>query len=128
MTPADYRNLGRFNLLVIGWSLVFGVATVVLRNRAFDAVAVGVALVALHAALGIATLFAYLRFLRDTDELQRRIHLEGIGLGFGAGVVFSLSYRLAERIGAPELDTTDPLLVFVLFWALGQWLAVRRYR
>jgi hypothetical protein len=82
------------------------------------------------ATTGILTLGAvqaYLRFIRVADELLRRIQLEALSLGFGAGAVFTLNYRLLERIGAQRLTVSAPFVIMMLFWAGGQNLGVRRY-
>jgi len=76
--------------------------------------------------LGGAVL-AFIRFLREADELLRKIQLEALGVAFGAGAVFTLGYRLCERIGAPRLDVSDGYLVMMIFWTLGQYLGYRRY-
>ena len=78
--------------------------------------------------LGVVACARYVRFLRRADELLRQIQLEGLALGFGAGMVFMFGYALAERAGAPPLDVADPLLPMAGCWVLGQWLATRRYR
>jgi hypothetical protein len=70
---------------------------------------------------------SYMHFLRHADELLRKIQVEGLALGFGAGMVFMLGYRLLERMGAPKLDIADGVLPMVLFWAIGQYLGYRRY-
>jgi hypothetical protein len=74
------------------------------------------------------TLRAYLKYLREADELQRRVQLEALGLGFGAGVLFMMGYRLFERIGAPKLDMNAALFVMLLTWAFAQAWIARRYR
>jgi hypothetical protein len=43
------------------------------------------------------------------------------------GVVAMMGYRLCERLGAPDLDINDPVLVMVLVWFGGQYLGARRY-
>jgi hypothetical protein len=77
--------------------------------------------------LGAAVVWSYVTFIRRADELLRKIHLEALALGFGAGVVFMLGYRLFERAGAPELDVSDPILVMMLVFTAAQLLLNRRY-
>lgn len=77
--------------------------------------------------LGVMTVRAYVRFLRNADELLRKIHLEALAIAFGTGAVFMPVYRLCERLGAPKLDSVDPLFVILLAWVFGQWFGGRRY-
>ncbi len=127
MTQADRRNARVFNVWLFAWALSFVGATFLLVEE-FVVTAPLTWLVALvPTALGLQAIRSYVHFLRGADELLRKIHLEGLALGFGAGMIFILGYGLLEHIGAPALNTSDPVLVFVSFWALGQWLAMRRY-
>jgi hypothetical protein len=68
-----------------------------------------------------------LLFLRDADELLRRIETEALALGFGAGAVVGLVYPLLEKLGAPALGGHATLLAMMLSWGLGSWLGMRRY-
>lgn len=69
----------------------------------------------------------YVRFLRRTDELMRKIHLEALALGVGAVFLFTTGYRLLERAGAPRLDVSDPVAVLAVGWSVGILLGTRRY-
>lgn len=89
--------------------------------------AIGWALVAAVVGLLVLTLRAYIGFLRNADELLRKVQLEGLAMAFAAGTVFMVGYRLSERLGARRLDINDPLLVMVVAWGIGQWFGWRRY-
>jgi hypothetical protein len=86
-----------------------------------------IALVALTIVCLAGSVLAFIRFLREADELLRKIQLEALGVAFGAGAVFALGYRLCERIGAPKLDVDDGFLLMMIFWTLGQYVGYRRY-
>jgi hypothetical protein len=49
------------------------------------------------AALAVAVLL----FLRETDELQRRIQLEALGFAFAAGSLVTFSHGLLQLAGLP---------------------------
>lgn len=82
---------------------------------------------AIPSALGIGLIVSYRSFLAEADELLRKISVDALALGFGAGIVFMAGYRLMERIGAPQIDTSDPIIVMITVWAIAQWIGVRRY-
>lgn len=90
--------------------------------------AVANALAGLSPVLGVLAVYTYWTFLRSCDELQQRIQLNGLALGFGAGLVFMMGYRLLERVGAPTLDINDSVGLMALFYALGVVLSARRYQ
>jgi hypothetical protein len=78
--------------------------------------------------LSIPPLLAYLRFLRMTDELLRKIQLDGLALGFAAGLIVALGYPFLERAGAPELGSSGIAMAMMICWAAGQVLGLARYR
>lgn len=75
---------------------------------------------------------AALRYLRETDELQRRIETESIGV---ASLLVSLLYfgaGLLQKAGVIALDAGAAMLwvfpVLMLCYGLAKFLAARRYR
>lgn len=127
MTERDARNLRVFNRWFVAAMLLFAASTVVLTERWVTDVAAGGVLAGATILVLAIAVASYQRFLREADELLRKIQIEGLAAGFGAGALFMIGWRLCERIGAPRLDVDDPLLVMVVAWGLGQWIGVRRY-
>ncbi len=125
-TPRDARNLKIFNAWLIGAVLLFATATILLAKEVI-APPIGWILTIATIVLLAFTARAYIIFLRDADELLRKIQLEALAMSFGATAVFMLGWRLCERLGAPKLDVDDPFLVMTVVWALGQWTGFRRY-
>lgn len=126
-TPTDRRKLRRLNVMVLLWAVVFVAGSFMARHHP-DWRALGYSLVALTGLLGIAVVAIYVDYLRTADELLRKIQLEALGLAFGAGWVFTFTYRMCQRLGAPALDIDDPMLVMILVWVVAQFLGARRYR
>jgi hypothetical protein len=73
-------------------------------------------------------LVAIMRFVRGMDELQRRVHLEGVAFAFATTVVVMLSWGLLERAGAPKLPTVWVATFMIALWGIGNYVAARRYR
>ena len=125
-TPRDLRNYHVFN----GWMLAAAVAFIaasLLIDGTFIPPAAGWAITALTASLLLMTVRSYLAFLRQADELLRKVHLDALALGFGTGVVLMMVYRLCERLGAPKLDVNDAALIMTATWIAAQFLGSRRY-
>ena len=127
LTANDRRNVMRYNGWMLGW-MVLWAGALLLIAKAGLAGPLAWALAALTVVPGVLGLHAYVRFLRQADELLRKIQLEALALAFGIGVLFMMSWRLFERLGAPELDLNDPVLVMFVVWAAAQWWVARRYR
>lgn len=124
----DVRNLQRFARWSLAWAVSFVAATFVLAGGVSLPGAAALAVAIVPTLVGAAALAAYTRYLRAADELQQRVQLEALAMGFGVGVLFSMGYRLFERLGAPDLDINDPLIVMLVVWAGWQVVAARRYR
>ncbi|MEK6373825.1 MAG: hypothetical protein AABO58_14145 [Acidobacteriota bacterium] len=126
-TPRDTRNLRIFNVWAISAAVMFVAATILISRGIVARGPLAWILAIANLLLTLLAVRAYMVFLRAADELLRRIQLEGLALGFGAGAVFMLSYRLFERLGALKLDSADPFVVMAIFWAIGQYIGLRRY-
>ena len=67
-------------------------------------------------------------FLRNADELLRKIQLQGLAMGFGAGVVFVTGYQLLEAAGAAQMQTDHLIMVMMFSWVAGQLYGMWHYR
>ncbi|HEX3527174.1 MAG TPA: hypothetical protein VH988_08915 [Thermoanaerobaculia bacterium] len=125
--PRDGRN----QLRVILWSMVWAVSFVVVTlsaKRAWWPFGPTLAAALGTSLFGIATLLAHRRFLRETDELRRKIEIEALSLAFGVGVVGGMTYWLLTVMGAvPAMDFFYVLLVMLLAHPVGVWIGRRRY-
>ncbi len=73
---------------------------------------------------GILSLLAYLRQL---DELQRRIHLEAFGFSLGMTGMTTFTLGFLENAGVPSLNIIWVFPMMIAFWGVGQIIARRRY-
>ena len=115
----------------MAWSLVWAVAFVAATWGSQTPGLGGAApwlVAALPAALSVAMFVAYLRFVQQADELVRRVQLESLAVGFGAGVLLAVGYPLFAAAGAPPLDVSAAAVVMMLAWAIDQITASARYR
>ena len=65
-------------------------------------------------------MLAYRRFLQNADELQRRIQLEALALGFGAALVGAAAYRLLERAGAiGGTGASNLIMIMAVAYSVG---------
>jgi len=75
----------------------------------------------------VAAVLVFARLLRRSDELERRLHLEGAFFGLATGLVASVVYALFET-RLPELRAQWVAMVLLLSWWGGFLLHARRYR
>ena len=126
-SPRDRRNQWRITLWSLVWALSFVAVTLGIKKEwlSFGAALAGVAGTAL---LGIATLLAYRRFLREADELQRKIEVEALALAFGVGLVGGLTYwLLAVQGGVPAMDFIYVFFVMIITYPVGVLVGRRKY-
>ncbi|NZA24985.1 hypothetical protein H0E84_01175 [Luteimonas sp. SJ-92] len=95
--------------------------------------------IALRSALALLPLVpigfaarAMLRYVRACDELQRRIELEGMGMGALLLCLCTFALGLLGSAGVLRLDGTVALIwimpAYVLLYAVCKCVAARRYR
>jgi hypothetical protein len=75
----------------------------------------------------LAAVLVFARLLRRSDELERRLHLEGAFYGLATGLVASVGYALFEN-RLPELRGQWVAVALLLSWWAGYLATARRYR
>ncbi|HYN05727.1 MAG TPA: hypothetical protein VE359_24990 [Vicinamibacteria bacterium] len=75
----------------------------------------------------LAAVLVFARLLRRSDELERRLHLEGAFYGLATGLVASVVYALFET-RLPELRGQWVAVALLLSWWAGYLVTARRYR
>jgi hypothetical protein len=126
-TPRDRRNQWRVLLWSAAWALSFVAVTLGIKKEWLSsgltlAGAIGTAL------LGIATILAYRRVLREVDELQRKIEVEALALAFGVGLVGGLTYwLLVVRGGVPATGFIYVFFAMMITYSLGVLMGRRKY-
>ncbi|MBA3913997.1 MAG: hypothetical protein H0X25_09135 [Acidobacteriales bacterium] len=71
---------------------------------------------------------AVVRFLREVDELQRKIQIEAIAFGFTFSAVLTLGYGFLQNVGLPQLNWTLVWPLMAISWIIGLGISSRRYR
>jgi len=97
------KRLKQLAAWTVSWTLTMALATFGPRfiwenNRLATALAI-----IINLAIGIGMILANRRLVNDSDELEKKIQLESMGLTLGLAVVVGLSYSL--------LDITNLILV-----------------
>jgi hypothetical protein len=131
-TQRDRRN----KVAHIRWSLLLAVSVVAsvlaLRSGLGSNVALKSVVIALPVALMVPWLRAFLRFLREADELVRQTHIEGAAAGFWAGFAFGVGYVVLAGAGLPQPRPSMAVALMVAVMGLayyaGRFFASKRYR
>lgn len=73
-------------------------------------------------------MIAYIRFVGNIDELQRRIQFEGLAFGFGVAGILTFSYGFLENVGFPHISWLWVFPFMIAMWGIGVAIAARRYQ
>jgi hypothetical protein len=125
--PEDRRNQWIATGLLFVWAVGFVGTAFLIKRGVVPAGAPTYLLAVVPTALGILAVLAYMRFLRRADELLRRIQLEALALGFGAGFVASFTFDLLETAGLERAEASSLFLVMLVVYLLGLFVGARRY-
>lgn len=128
LSPGDLANQRRLMVLMVVWIATLVPTLMALKRWEESLGPAAYALALVPTLLFLTVVQAYVRFVREADELTRKIHLEGMAVGFGVGVVYLLGYPVFESLGAPDGDLSYALLPMVAGYVLGIHRAQRRYR
>jgi len=127
MRELDRRNVRRANYWLLGWMVVFVATSYTLKSGVLGHGLLAWLAIVPSTALGLVAIMMFIRYLREADELLRKIQLEAIALGFGAGVLATFTGSLVSRLLEKSLDGGDILLVMVAVYVLGVIVGTRRY-
>jgi hypothetical protein len=127
-TEADQRNIRVIWLWSFVWAAGFSAVMIALSFYPQLKGPLAWLLAMIPIALSVPLVNSLLRFLREADEFMRKVQLEGIAMGYGAGSIFCMGYFTLEQVGAPELSMIFALLPLTFGWAVGSFLVAYRYR
>ena len=129
-TPRDRKNMARVHRWMLTWMLTFLAITAAVKFEWIPTGPVAIVLTLVCGAFGVVTLIAYRHFLREADELRRKIELEALALALGAGLVGGITLWLLQRAElalVAEADILTVVLIMMLANGLGNFLGQRRY-
>ena len=78
--------------------------------------------------LGLGVILAHRQFLRDADELMRKIQLDSLALAHGVGVVAGFSYSLL--LSADIVSDTNALnlvAIMIFTYVVSMLVSMRHY-
>jgi hypothetical protein len=96
--------------------------------RGHERTLVGYCLAFLPVIPSFFALWAFLRFFRGLDELQRRIQLEAVVFSFLATCFITLTWAFQQNAGLPRFDVSFVAPLLIGLWGVGLCIARRRYQ
>lgn len=121
-TEADRRNQILVASGIILWALASTITNELMRNGS------SVWLVLIPAVVAIGVVFAYARFLRETDEYVRLLQFQGLAVAFGLGLFIVAVLESLHKAGHSYDFANESATVMLLSWAAAQFFVAWRHR
>lgn len=115
----DYRSSNKASARLVLWTLAW-VATLALAKFGPDLLwdsqqtVASWAAVAFNFVVGIGWIVAFTRFLREADELQRKIVQDALAAALGVGWIGGFAYVVADAAGLVDYDVNIAVLPTLL--------------
>jgi glycerol uptake facilitator-like aquaporin len=77
---------------------------------------------------GLFFVFTIGTAIASLDELQRRIQVEAIAIGFAITAIITLSYGLLGMVDVPQPNLLYVSLIMVVSWGIGKLWTMWKYR
>ena len=123
------RNTIRIVLWMLAWTV-----TLVLADKAelyewYSSATASILAITLNAAIGLGLIVTFMRYIRELDELQRKIQLDSLALAVGAGLVGGSSLSLLQTAKfVSDAEISDITLLMTLIYVAGVIVGQIRYR
>lgn len=126
-TRRDLRN----SLGVMIWTLLWGAA----YTGTLQAIKAGLAkgavtwvLVSLTAFTGLMAIRAYVRFVREADEMVQKVYIDALAFGFAVGAVFVAASEILSALGGPHFGGNEMFMTMCLAFAGKVFWNLWRYK
>ncbi len=126
LTAADRRNMLVATGWVLVWQIVFVLASETIERSTPEAPLVW-AVVAAPTVVGLGAIEVYRRFVMRADELQRRIQLHSMAIGFGFAIIGSELFELLDQGSMMEPSPVATMLVAVSAYVVSVLFLTRHY-
>ena len=119
------RHMKEFLTSMAAYSGIVPLSIWMLRGHEHTALGYGLAFLPIIPSA--FALWAFLRYFRGLDELQRRIQLEAVAFSFLATCFITLTWAFQQNAGLPRFDASWVAPLLTLLWGIGVGIAKRRY-
>lgn len=125
MQKINFRYVVELTAAILAYAVVLIGSITFLNNNPGHPARIAIALTPMLPALLVP--IVVVRFLRRLDEMQRRIQIEAMGIGFALTAVITFGYGFLETVGFPPLGGFVVWPIMSVTWMIGRWIAGRRY-
>ncbi len=125
----DIRNANLVNLWIFAWAVTLAVISLLSKYEWYSSllpISIGFVI---NTGLALGVIFAYKRFLKDLDEMERQIQLESLALSVGVTFAGFSSYSILDQADVlPDLNPAYLIALMSLTYMAGLIIGRIRYR
>ncbi|GBF31052.1 hypothetical protein MnTg04_01005 [bacterium MnTg04] len=135
MTDSDIftARARKSSMRLLSWVFAW-VGTMVLADKAelyewYSSAWISMLAIVINTGIGIGVIVTFLRFLKELDELQRKIQLDALALSMGIGFVGGFAYSLlATAQFISDAEASDILVLMSVAYMAGIIIGQVRYK
>ena len=125
-TVAKRRYLRDFLIVNVIYVLVLFATVTIVRHAGIEG-ALRYVLMLVPLVPVVLMLPILIRYLRETDEFERRLQTESLAIAAGVTALFSVTYGFLEVAGAPHLSAWWTWSIVMFSWGVARCFVGRRY-
>ncbi len=131
-TGFDTRYL-KNNIRLLCWIFAW-VGTMILVDKAvlyewYSSDLISMVGIVINAGIGLGMIVTFMRYLREVDELQRKIQLDALALSMGVGWVGGFTYSLLVTAQfVTDNEVSDIIMLMTFTYMVGIIVGQVRYR
>ncbi len=125
----DIKNANIVNLWALAWAVSLGLISFLSKYQWYSPGFPTILAFTVQTSIGIGMLLAYIRLLKNLDEMERKIQLDALAMSVGVTVVVFASYSIFEKSGiVPDLKSSYLIALIAFTYMAGIVFGRIRYR
>jgi hypothetical protein len=125
----DLRNANIVNMWALAWAASLLLISFLSGYDWYSSTIPTMIGLVIHAGIGLAMFFAYKRFLKELDEMERKIQLDALASSVGVTVIGFSTYSILEKAGnMPVLEPHHLIVLIALTYMAGIIIGRIRYQ
>lgn len=125
----DIRNANIVNMWALAWAATLLLTSFLSGYEWYSSTTPTMIGFVVHVGIGLAMFFAYRRFLKELDEMERKIQLDALASSVGITVIGFSAYSILEKAGfMPDLKPSYLIVLIALTYMAGIIIGRIRYQ
>ena len=125
----DIRNANLVNLWALAWAVTLALTSYLSDYEWYSSTTPTMIGFVVHTGIGIGMLLAYKRFLKNLDEMERKIQLDALASSVGVTVICFSAYSILEKAGfLPDLRPSNLIVLMAVTYMAGIIIGRVRYQ